>query len=133
MPRTVAVLALLVLAACASAPPPAPTSLAGSYQLVQVNGHALPTASPNEGSITVAGASLQLREGIYVMEMRASGPDGAAMTRAMHGIYTDANGQLAFTPDGDSPGDPVTFSYTLQGSTLTLRDPESHTWLFRRD
>lgn len=95
MPRLLIVAALLTLAACASAagtPGAGTPSLAGAYRLAEIDGHALPTASPTESRITIAEGTLQLRDGSYVLALNAGAVDGTPFWRTLHGRYADSGG-----------------------------------------
>jgi hypothetical protein len=135
---------LLFLAACgpaASAPAPASApmrataatapSLAGTYALRQINGHALPAASPQEPNVEVTGGALQLG-GDGTVRLALTGrrnQEPTPGTQEMSGTYTVTGNVLAFTFNGQ-PHPP--FTYTRAGSTLVLRDEQGNLWLMDR-
>jgi hypothetical protein len=128
--RTFAAL-LVFAAACATtpAPAPAPQPITGGYQLTSVDGKAVPMASPTESGLTVQSATLELTDGKFVLQMQAIPQSGTPMSRTVQGSYATTDGALTFTPEmGEHPTLPV----VVGDGTLSVRDPEGHTWLFRR-
>ena len=131
--KRLALVAAALAAACATAPVQDAASLAGRYQLVEINGTAVPAPSPTEASVTMQGGTLRLEDGRYWLELSAATNDTpSGRSHALNGTFTVTEDALAFTPAADSEGDPVTFRVAGRGRLLTLRDPMGHSWTFRR-
>jgi hypothetical protein len=123
---------LIVLSACASAP--AASGLQGSYQLVQVNGQALPTASPAEATMTIQALTVVLRpDGRYTMRVTsrhtASGTDVSADVNGAYRVEAD---RLALHPDEGTEATPVEYRWTLEGRRLRLIDERNDEYVFTR-
>jgi hypothetical protein len=124
---------LLVLAAFVSTP--AAAQLEGSYELTQVNGQALPTASPTETTFTLRSMTLVLKaDGQYEMEITgfhtaSSTPLAVDLT----GAYRVEGDGLALHPDQTTHAQPADFRWAVDdGGTLTLTDDQDHRFTFTR-
>ena len=129
----VLVLAVLaVLAACASASR-GDTGMEGSYELVRINGGALPAPSPTEDGVTMRGATLRLMpDGRFTMDARATtDEDGEQTDEQAQGTWSVTGDTIVMLPDV-SGGDPPSFRWTLAEGTLTLYDQDGHAYTFRR-
>jgi hypothetical protein len=130
--RMITVLVLAVLAACASASR-GDAGLEGNYELVRINGGALPAASPTEDGVTMQGATLRLMpDGRFTMDAKATtgGGDGQRDERSQ-GTWSVTDDTLVMVPDV-SGGDPPSFRWMLDQGTLTLYDQDGHAYTFRR-
>jgi hypothetical protein len=125
---------LFVLAACASAPAPAGPRLEGSYQLVQVNGHALPTPSPGDSTTMIEAVTLVLGpDGRYTMRVAGHDPASGTDARAeVNGAYRVEADRLALYPDEGTEADPTEYRWTLEGGRLRLIDEMDDEYVFAR-
>jgi hypothetical protein len=130
--RVIMVLLLAVLAACASGSR-GDGGLEGSYELVRINGGALPAPSPTEDGVTMQGATLRLMpDGRFAMDARATtGSDGERSDEEAQGTWSVTGDTIVMLPDV-SGGDPPSFRWTLAEGTLTLYDEDGHAYTFRR-
>ena len=127
-------IALLLLAFATVAAAPAAAQVEGSYELVQINGHALPAPSPTEDGVVMHNAALALApDGRFLMLAKASsGGDAEQHEAEGRGTWTVTGDSLALTPDGGGADDALHFRWTLADGTLTLVDEEGDAYTFRR-
>lgn len=127
-------IALLLLALATLAAAPAAAQVEGTYELVQINGRALPTPSPAEENVVMHGATLALSEdGRFLMQARAGTADAAEPQEAeARGTWTVTGDSLALTPDDGGADDALHFRWTLEDGALTLYDEEGDAYTFRR-
>lgn len=142
--RALAAVLLIVIAGCApatggtmpNAAPPASASasasaqtLAGAYNLRQINGHDLPAMSPTETNVEVIRGVMQLNaDGTYSFALtgrRNREPTPGTETRS--GNYTVSGDVLSFDA-GRGPS----FHFTRAGAALTLRDDQGNIYLLDR-
>ena len=120
---------LLLLAALAAVPAAAPVE--GRYQVVSINGQALPAASPTEDGVTVVRAAFWFeRDGAFNLAMTANVAEGPSTQRA-GGTYQVAGDSLrVITGDGDEP---VAYRWAIQGDTLRLYDEHRNVYALLRE
>jgi hypothetical protein len=130
--RVITVLVLALLAACASASRGG-AGLEGSYELVRINGDALPAESPTEDGVTMQGVTLRLTpDGRFTMDAKATTGGGVGQSdERSQGTWSSTGDTLVMVPDV-SGGDPPRFRWTLDEGTLTLYDQDGHAYTFRR-
>jgi hypothetical protein len=120
---------LLLLAALAAVP--AAAQVEGRYQLVGINGHALPAPSPTEDGVTVTRAAFWFeRDGRASVGITASASDGPAAQRTAGAYVADGDSLRLTTDDGDGP---VTYGWARQGDTLRLYDEQQNVYVLLRE
>lgn len=127
-------IALLLLALATLAAAPAAAQVEGTYELVQINGQALPAPSPSEENVVMHGATLALTaDGRFLMQARAGAADDTEPQEAeARGTWTASGDSLALTPDDGGADHALHFRWTLREGTLTLHDEEGDAYTFRR-
>jgi len=141
--RTLAAVLLVSIAACAPAAagpastatpaaavaPASAQTLAGTYNLRQINGHDLPAMSPTESNVQVIRGMMQLNaDGTYSFALtgrRNQEPTPGTETRS--GNYTVSGDMISFDA-GRGPS----FRFAQSGSALTLRDDQGNSYLLDR-
>ena len=131
--RSLITLLAAVFAACLAAAPAA-AQVEGRYELVQINGHALPAPSPTEDDVIIHRAALALMaDGRFLMQAQASaGDDAEPRESEARGTWTVTGDSLALTPEDGGADDALLFRWTLEDGTLTLVDEEGDAYTFRR-
>ena len=129
-------LVLLVgLAACSRGPgDPEPRSdLAGVWDLQTVDGDLLPTASPEEPTVTLHSVTMTLGgDGDYALLSAFAMAGQTTPTEATIGGTWVADGDaLTFYNEQGGPA-VVQFGVTLQGHTLMMTDQSGHVWAMHR-
>ena len=127
---------VLLLAALVSLLPAAPAAaqLTGSYELAEVNGHALPAPSPEEADVVVLTMALVLApDGRFRMEATATLDGGAEESeQSAEGAWTVDADSLTLTPDAEEDDGVLQFRWALEGGTLKLYAENGHEFTFRR-
>ena len=131
--RLIGVLALAVLAACASAPRGG-AGLEGSYALQAVNGQTIPAESGDEDGVILHGGTLTLEPGgRYALQMLAAGRgQPSPQTARIGGSYRVSGDSLALFPEPAAQGGEAHFRYVLSGRALRLRDDDGDEYTFLR-
>lgn len=128
--RSIITLAAVAFACLAAAP--AAAQVAGSYALVEVNGHGLPVPSPEEADVVVLTMALVLTpDGRYTMQATATLDGGAEESeQKAEGAWKADAHALVLTSDEDDGV--LRFRWTLEGGTLKLYTENGHEFAFRR-
>ena len=133
--RTLSLLVLALVTACTGRGAQEPTprdDLAGTWDLVAVNGGALPTASPEERSVILESVAMTLeRDGAYSLAsaFHVTGQtDSQQMT--IGGTWRATDDVLRFETEGGPAI--LEFGYVREGDTLRMIDEQLHEWVMRR-
>ena len=113
----------------AAAQEPASADLAGTYNLVTVDGHELPYAITHEGTPgpTVVGGSLTLnKDATFVASFSFGGPNGETMKRDLKGTYVKDGADLDLAWEGAGHT-----KVTVDGKKLTMNN-EGILWAFKK-
>lgn len=122
---------LLMLAAFAAAP--AAAQLPGRYQLVSINGQALPTPSPTEGGVTVKRALFWFEEdGRYNLSMSGNTRDEEARQHSA-GAYVTVRDSVRLMREFDVDETFAAYRWVRQGDTLHLYDEHENVYRLVRD
>ena len=130
-----ALLLLAVLAACGRGEPEEPTpraELVGVWDLVSVNGAALPTPSPEEQSVLLESVTMTLEaSGTYTLASSFRVADQATpQSMTIHGTWVADDDALTFeTEQGPAI---VMFGYRMDGELLRMVDEQQHEWAMQR-
>lgn len=120
---------LLLLAALAAVP--AAAQVEGRYQVVGINGHALPAASPTEDGVTVVRAAFWFEpDGRATVSMTANVASGLSMRRA-NGTYVTVRDSLRVTTGRGEPT-ATAYRWALDGDTLRLYDEHQNVYALLR-
>jgi hypothetical protein len=129
------IVTLVVLAFAAGlAPAPAAAQVAGSYELVEVNGHPLPAASPEEADVVVLKMGLLLMpDGHFMMQATATvGGEAEQVEEKAEGTWTVEADSLVLTSNDAEDDGAMRFRWTLEGGTLKLYAGSRGEFTFRR-
>lgn len=131
--RLIGVVALALLAACASAARGG-TGLEGSYALQAVNGQTIPAESGDEDGVILHGGTLTLEPGgRYALQMLAAARgQPSPQTARIGGSYRVSGDSLALFPEPASQGGEAHFRYVVTGRALRLRDDDGDEYTFLR-
>ena len=128
-------LALVFVVACGSRGPEEPSpreDLVGVWDLVTVNGGALPTASPEERSIILESVVMTLEsDGAYSLASSFhSNTRPGSQEITLRGTWLATDEVMRFETD-QGPAI-VEFGYAREGNTLRMLDEQLHEWVMRR-
>jgi hypothetical protein len=133
MMRTLARLAVVALAACMAAQPAA-AQMEGSYDLVEINGQAIPAPSPSEEGVVMHGIVLQLMpDGRFSMRFRAAWEgELPELEQEFQGTFAVTADTLALTAENLEETRTIHFRFTLADGTLRLYDEHEDEYTLRR-
>lgn len=131
--RAFARLAIVAFAVFAAAPPAA-AQMEGSYDLMEINGQAVPVPSPGEDGVVMSKMSLVLTpEGRFVLQFAvevAGFPQ--RIEEVVEGTFTVAGDTLAITSQNREDVSTVHFRFALADGTLRLYDYRDDEYTLRR-
>lgn len=133
--RVLPLLALAFLAACGRHGTDEPTprrDIAGVWDLVSVNGGALPTPSPEERSVMLDSVTMTLdADGSYSLDSayRVTG-QSEPQHMTIGGTWTATDDVLRFETEGGPAI--VEFGYAREGDRMRMIDEQLHEWVMRR-
>lgn len=134
--RLMMVLAMAMLAACASAPRGG-AGLEGTYRLDRVNGQSLPARGGSESNVVLRQGTLALQAGgRYALQMVADIEGQASDTTAEDaGTYRAFGDSLALVSDAvaETDAEEVRFRFSLDGPVLRLHDDAGDEYAFVRE
>jgi hypothetical protein len=130
--RSIITLVVLAFAACLTAAP-ATAQMAGSYELVQLNGQAVPAPSPEEPDVVVLTMALVLApDGRFTLQATALDGEPEQSEHKAEGGWTVDADSLILTSDDSFDDGVLRFRYALEGETLKLYTENDHEFTFRR-
>lgn len=133
--RSILTLVALAFAfAACLAPANAAAQVAGSYELVQVNGHALPAPSPEEADVVVLTMALELTaDGRFTMAATANLDEGTEQSeQSAEGTWAVEADSLVLTSDDEEDDGVLRFRWKVEGEMLKLYTENGHEFAFRR-
>ncbi|HEX6037308.1 hypothetical protein [Longimicrobium sp.] len=120
---------LLLLAALAAVP--AAAQVEGRYDVVSINGRALPTPSPMQRWVTIDRAAYWFEDGHVNMSQRSTSSDGQSAQR-VGGTYVTVRDSL-YVLDESGRDTLARFCWERQGDTLRLHDRSANVYQLARE